>query len=122
LITSWLTLRCQLNLQPLRRFAVVTLSRKPPRRKPNRVRRKLQRPERKQAVIEPKRETKPQAVVKAPEVKAVPAQPKRTETAAVSEPAKRQSRRLRRKQRRPQRHRLPPGTSSDGNRIQQRSR
>ena len=46
------------------------------------------RPERKQAVIEPKRETKPQAVVKAPEVKAVPAQPKRTETAAVSEPAK----------------------------------
>ncbi|EOY8406936.1 TPA: cell division protein DamX [Enterobacter asburiae] len=46
------------------------------------------RPERKQAVIEPKRETKPQAVVKAPEVKAVPAQPKHTETAAVSEPAK----------------------------------
>ena len=39
-------------------------------------------------MIEPKRETKPQAVVKAPEVKAVPAQPKRTETAAVSEPAK----------------------------------
>ena len=46
------------------------------------------RPERKQAVIEPKRETKPQAVVKAPEVKAAPAQPKHTETAAVSEPAK----------------------------------
>ncbi|MFL4293629.1 cell division protein DamX [Enterobacter asburiae] len=46
------------------------------------------RPERKQAVIEPKRETKPQAVVKAPEVKAVPAQPKHTETAAASEPAK----------------------------------
>ena len=46
------------------------------------------RPERKQAVIEPKRETNPQAVVKAPEVKAVPAQPKHTETAAVSEPAK----------------------------------
>ncbi|AKM85093.1 cell division protein DamX [Enterobacter ludwigii] len=45
------------------------------------------RPERKQAVIEPKRETKPQAVVKAPEVKA-PAQTKRTETATVSEPAK----------------------------------
>ncbi|EPF6066576.1 cell division protein DamX [Enterobacter cloacae] len=46
------------------------------------------RQERKQAVIEPKRETKPQAVVKAPEVKAAPAQPKRTETAAASEPAK----------------------------------
>lgn len=45
------------------------------------------RPERKQAVIEPKRETKPQAVVKAPEVKA-PAQTKRTETATVSEPGK----------------------------------
>ena len=38
-------------------------------------------------MIEPKRETKPQAVVKAPEVKA-PAQTKRTETATVSEPAK----------------------------------
>ncbi|EMP7252135.1 cell division protein DamX [Enterobacter cloacae] len=46
------------------------------------------RQERKQAVIEPKRETKPQAVVKAPEVKATPVQPKRTETAAASEPAK----------------------------------
>ncbi len=53
-----------------------------------RARRKLRRVhERKQAVMEPKRETKPQAVVKAPEVKA-PAQPKHTETAAVSEPAK----------------------------------
>jgi DamX protein len=43
--------------------------------------------ERKQAVIEPKREAKPQAVVKAPESKVV-TQPKRTETAAVSEPVK----------------------------------
>lgn len=41
------------------------------------------RPERKQAVIEPKREAKPQAVAKAPEVKA-PAQTK----PAVSEPVK----------------------------------
>ncbi|HIE5390213.1 TPA: cell division protein DamX [Enterobacter cancerogenus] len=45
------------------------------------------RHERKQAVIEPKRETKPQTVAKAPEAKA-PAQPKRTETAAASEPVK----------------------------------
>ncbi len=45
------------------------------------------RPERKQAVIEPKRESKPQAVVKAPETRA-PVPAKRSETAAVSEPTK----------------------------------
>ena len=38
-------------------------------------------------MIEPKRETKPQAVVKAPESKPV-TQPKRTETAAAKEPVK----------------------------------
>ncbi|MDR9892619.1 cell division protein DamX [Pseudenterobacter timonensis] len=45
------------------------------------------RPERKQAVIEPKRETKPQPVAKAPEAKPV-SQPKRTETATASAPVK----------------------------------
>ncbi|MEX9253954.1 cell division protein DamX [Pseudenterobacter timonensis] len=45
------------------------------------------RPERKQAVIEPKRETKPQPVAKAPEAKPV-SQPKRTETATASTPVK----------------------------------
>ncbi|HDR2794221.1 cell division protein DamX [Enterobacter cloacae] len=43
--------------------------------------------ERKQVVIEPKREVKPQAIVKAPESK-VETPPKRTETVAVSEPVK----------------------------------
>lgn len=46
------------------------------------------RPERKHAVIEPKPQSKPQATAKVTEPKPVAQQPKRTETAATSAPAK----------------------------------
>jgi len=54
--------------------------------KPHQTQAAISRPERQKAVIEPKRETKPQTVAKAPEAKPV-AQPKPTET-ATSTPVK----------------------------------